>query len=1001
MHQVMKAVTSAAVAARRITLVRDSVLISSTKQRLAIALFFIVLGMPAVAVAQSGIAGVVRDASGAVLPGVAVEATSPALIEKVRAVVTDGGGAYLLNDLRPGQYSVTFTLPGFSTVVRTGIDLPAFFTATVNVQMSIGELQETVTVTGEAPAVDVRSASTDAVLKTELLESIPAVRSPQGYVALTPGMTAAGITSVGGGREEMDTATNGSHIWESVFQIDGISTSSVQAPGGGNNTFRISQNYVAEINVRTAGGSAEQQHGGTVTNIIPRQGGNVFSGIFYSELTNDGMQGSNLTDDLRAQGFNDSSLTKNVKVWEVSPSLGGPILRDRIWFFASYRNAGTIQTRAGIYENLTPLGWTYTPDLSRPAEIKITDTSNAARFTFQATPRNQFMFFADYQPHIVHQRNYQFVASPEATTYTPFLPNALKTLTWKSPASSRLLLEGFLSHHRVNIDLRRPDGIGYTEVSAFEQTTGMMFRSASSLLAGASNYGPFDNKTWRYGGSASYVTGSHSAKVGIQVMQGSERFASAANRNMAFTLRNGLPVSIRQFVDPLEWQNDIRPEMALYAQDQWTRGRLTLSGGLRYDTLRIGYPENDLAAGDFVPARHYDAVPDAVIWRDLNPRMAVAYDLTGDGKTALTVSLNRYIGLQGAGLGGINNNNPAVRSVQFANRTWTDSDGDFEPDCDLRNFLTNGECGQISNLFFGQDNPNATIYDEELLRGKRNYNWETSAVIQREILPRSSVTLGYYRRQYGNFTANDNIAVGPDNYSPYCITAPPDPRLPGGGGTQECGMYDINPPFFGVGRTVVRSNESYGKQEQVYDGVNLTQSTRFSNGATVQGGVSFGRTRTNNCFVVDSPEQLRFCDVRPPMLATASLVGFYPLPYGFMSSATYRDYPGAMITAAYQAPNSIIAPSLGRNLAAGANGTATVQLVEPGTMYAPRQRALDVRVSKRIQIGKARITGNLDVFNIFNATSIVTLNTTYGPAWQRPTLLQGARFLKISGQLDF
>jgi hypothetical protein len=184
---------------------------------LAIALLVVVFGMPGVATAQSGIAGVVRDSSGAALPGVAVEASSPALIEKVRTVVTDGGGAYLLTDLRPGQYSVTFTLPGFSTVVRTGIDLPAFFTATVNAQMSVGELQETVTMTGEAPAVDVRSASTDGVLKTDLLESIPAVRSPQGYVALTPGMTAAGIASVGGGREEMDTATNGSHIWESVF----------------------------------------------------------------------------------------------------------------------------------------------------------------------------------------------------------------------------------------------------------------------------------------------------------------------------------------------------------------------------------------------------------------------------------------------------------------------------------------------------------------------------------------------------------------------------------------------------------------------------------------------------------------------------------------------------------------------------------------------------------------------------------------------------------------
>jgi hypothetical protein len=970
------------------------------RRLVAMGYFGIVLAVPGVALAQSGIAGVVRDSSGAVLPGVTVEAASPALIERVRSATTDGGGAYLLSDLRPGAYTVTFSLPGFTTVVRNGIDLPALFTATVSVQLSVGNVQETVTVTGEAPAVDVRSASSDQVLKTELFESIPSVRSPQGFVALTPGMTAAGITSVGGGREEMDTATNGSHIWESVFQIDGISTSSVQAPGGGNNTFRISQNYVAEINVRTAGGSADQQHGGTVTNIVPKQGGNTFSGIFYSELTNEGMQGSNLTDDLVAQGFTKSSLTKNVKMWEASPSVGGPIIRDRLWFFASYRNAGTIQTRAGIYENSTPLGWTYTPDLTKPAVIKISDTSKAARFTFQASRNNQFALFGDYQPHIVHQRNYQFVASPEATTYTPFLPNALKTLTWKSPRSNRLLLEGFLSHHAVNIDLRRPDGIGYSEISAFEQTTGMMFRSASALLAGASNYGPFDNKTWRYGGSASYVTGSHSAKVGVQVMQGSERFASAANGNRAYTLRNGLPVSIRQFANPLAWKNEIRPELALYAQDQWTRGRLTLSGGLRFDYLQIGYPENVLAAGDFTPARHFAAILDAVKWKDLNPRTAAAFDLTGDGKTALTVSLNRYIGLQGAGLGGINNNNPAVRTVQFANRTWNDTDGDFEPDCDLNNFQLNGECGLISNLFFGQDNPNATTYDEELLRGRRNYNWETSVVIQREILPRSSVTLGYYRRQYGNFIVNDNLSAAPGDYSPYCITSPVDPRLPNSGG-QECGMFDVAPSLFGAGRVVVKSNESFGEQAQVYDGVNLTQSTRFRNGATVQGGVSFGRTRTNQCFVVDSPEQLRFCDVRPPMLASGSLVGFQPLPYAFVVSATYRDIPGAMITAAYQAPNSAIAPSLGRNLASGVNGTATVQLVEPGTMYAPRQRALDLRLSKRLRVGRTRLSGNIDVFNVFNATSIVTLNTTYGPSWQRPTLLQGARFLKLSGQIDF
>jgi len=969
-----------------------------------LAVLIAAVAVPGMAWAQSGlsgITGVVRDASGAVLPGVTVEAASPALIEKVRSVTTSSEGTYRLIDLRPGAYKVTFTLPGFSTVVREGIDLPASFTATVNADLKVGGVEETITVTGAAPLVDVTSASSEQQLKPELMESIPAVRSPQGFVALTPGMVSTGIGSVGGGREELDTATNGSHIWESVFQIDGVSLAAVQNPGGGNITMRVSQNYVGEINVITAGGNAEQQYGGTVTNIIPKQGGNVFSGIFYSELTNDGMQGSNLTDDLRAQGFTENSLTKNVKAFEVSPSVGGPIIKDKLWFFASYRNAATIQTRAGIYENLTPKGWAYTPDLSRPAETKITDTSRMGRITWQPGPRNQFVAFADFQPHILWNRNYQFVVSPEATTYTPFKPNAMLIGTWKSPVNSKLLLQATFSHHGDNIDVQRPEGVGFDEISALEATTGMMFRSSSTLCNGCANYGHFDASTYRWLANATYVTGAHSAKVGMQIMHGSERFSEQANQDVAYTLRNGAPISIRQYAAPIQYWNNITPEVALFAQDQWRTGRLTLSGGIRWDYFNMSFPESRLDAGRFVPARVYPEVKDAAVLKDLNPRMSAAYDVFGDGKTAVTFSLNRFVGLQGA-IGGVANNNPVLRSVRQADRNWIDADGDFVPDCDLNNLEPNGECLRINNLNFGLPNPNATVYDDELLRGYRNYNWETSATIQRQVADGISVNFGYYRRDFANFNVNDNQFVTPADYSPYCITAPVDPNLPGGGGNQICGLYDVNPDKFGQSKVLVRDNHHYGKQEQVYDGFNIWTNMRFHKALTVQGGFSAGRTRTEACYVIDSPEALRFCEITPPMLKSGSVVASYLLPKGFGLSATYRDYPGVQITANWVVPNSLIQPSLGRPLSSGINGTATVNLVQPGTMYADRQRALDLRFSKRHSFkGGYRVMGNIDVFNIFNSTGIVGLNNTYGPSWQRPTLLQGARFVKLSAQFDF
>ena len=379
----------------------------------------------------------------------------------------------------------------------------------------------------------------------------------------------------------------------------------------------------------------------------------------------------------------------------------------------------------------------------------------------------------------------------------------------------------------------------------------------------------------------------------------------------------------------------------------------------------------------------------------------MSFDLFGDGKTALKATFGRFIAGQGAGPQGIGANNPVVRSVLSVTRTWTDRNTDFIVNCDLKNPLLNDECGQIDNLNFGQNNPNATTYAPELTTGSRPYNWEMTSGVTRELFSGVSITGSYSRRVFGNFRVNDNQFVTPSAYKEYCVTAPSSQGLPGGGGERICGLYDVAPELFGRSQIVVSPAEKFGKQSQVYDGVDLTERIRLRHGVLISGGLNWGRTRTNTCFVIDSP-QVRFCDVTPPFLPNASFVGVVPLPWwGLVSSATYRNFPGPEYTATQQFTNAEILPSLNRNLAQGANGTVNVELIQPGSLYGPRLQQIDLRLSKRLRLAQYRLAGNLDLINLLNAAGVKTINTTFGPNWKNGTLVQSGRYAKFSIQIDF
>jgi hypothetical protein len=395
-----------------------------------------------------------------------------------------------------------------------------------------------------------------------------------------------------------------------------------------------------------------------------------------------------------------------------------------------------------------------------------------------------------------------------------------------------------------------------------------------------------------------------------------------------------------------------------------------------------------------VPNRQvtFAQVNDVPNWNDISPRAGFSLDLFGNGRTAVKANIGRY--LEGPNLTTFTRRaNPANAIVTNATRTWNDSNGDYIPQA--------SELGALSSSSFGSSNV-TTRYDDQVLKN-RGYNWEISTSIQHELVSRVSVNAGYFRRWYGNFIATDNLRVTPADYDPYCLTAPPDSRLPGGGGYQVCGLFDVNPSRFGQVDNLISMSKDFGEQKEIYNGVDLGINLRFPGGALLQGGTSTGRLLTDNCFVIDSPQQLLNCKVTQPFMTQVKVIGVYPLPvWGLQAAATFQSLPGPEITASYAAPNTAIAPSLGRNLSAGATGTATVPLVSPGTLYGDRLNQIDFRATRAFALGAGRrLQANVDVYNLTNASPVLALNNTFGPAWQRPLQILHARMLKFSAQVDF
>ena len=974
--------------------------------------------LPAFAAAQASITGVVRDTSGAVLPGVTVEASSPALIEKVRTSATQSNGQYRIENLRPGVYRVTFTLPGFSTVVREGLELAGSFTATINADMQLGGLEETVTVTGESPVVDVQNTVRQRVIDHTVIDAIPTGRSDRSLALLVPGVSVALGSQDVGGTADQRTATmtvHGSRGNDQRIMQNGVSIGTTAA-GGANSLNSPNMAAYQEVQVETASASAELASGGVRVNFVPKDGGNVFSGTMFATYANDAFVADNFTDELRAAGLRTPDGLR--RVWDVNPGLGGPIKRDRLWFYLAYKDVGSETYPAGSYINRNannPNAWAYDPDTSSRPFNHLDGWDLQGRVTFQATQKLKTGFSWQESSTCFCSSSINATTSPEAALYrpTPTLRNVMGD--WTMPLTNRLLIDGAFVRRIQDQARRVPPDTNPQMISVTEQALGNLVYRSVNAAGGNPPLRETVFKTMYTRTAVSYITGAHALKVG-------GTFGSAleddtyqyGTQPYSYRFNNGVPNQITLYGYPVRtlMNYDSNSESGAFVQDRMTIGRLTATLGLRYDYYKTSFPEQHAGPTVLLPNRDITlpATP-GVSWHDLTPKMGAAIDVFGTGKTAVKVSLNKYVAGQGNTGEFGRPHNPINRLVNITTRSWNDANRNYVPDCSLTLPTANGECGAMANQNFGSSSTAGSAeYDPDVLSGWgiRSYNWEFSAGVQQEVAPRVSVDVSFFRRTYGNFFVVDNRAVAPQDYDEFEIAVPTDDRLPNSGATIG-GYYNLNPNKVGQVSNFITKASNFGDQSEAWNGFDITANARLRNGLLVQGGTSTGRTSLNSCEIRAAlPETALtnpFCDAQTPFLTQVKMLASYTVPrVDVQLSGTFQSLPGPANNATFVAANARVQPSLGRPLSGGA-ANVTVMLHEPGSVYADRVNQLDVRIAKVLRFGRTRSSVALDIFNALNSSAVLGVNTTYNPAiptlWQRPQSILLARLLKVSVQFDF